>query len=433
VRQEGDTLAIENGAGELRLRVPPATTAVLERLDGTLTVRGIQSLSVDRIDGDVVVEEIGGEVHLRDLDAGLRAAHVQSLQVEDGPQPDRRVKNVIVDDAGAVQIDNVDGDCTVRNVAGSFRCNNIGGNLTLTGNDQTAVVGANVGRALEVAGARSLHIANVGTHAVVRAVGGDVRLGNIGANCAVDEVGGNLALVNVGGSLTIRRVGGVDRIGNIGGNLTLHAAPLATGSIPHDGLRITVGGNARIELPDAANIRIEAMVGGAIRAERGFISGPGKSTVVFGDGSARLHIVAGGNVELHGGGVPRAVDGAWSGPEGFGAQFRDFGAQFGELGASFGSMGADIGRAVSQAFAGIGPEVSRAVAEAWEPWARSRANPTTSSHRPAGDPARSPSAATGATERLDPDRQAAREAVLRMVATGRITPDEGASLLDALG
>ena len=42
VRQEGDILAVEDAAGELRLRVPPATTAVLERLAGTLTVRGIQ-------------------------------------------------------------------------------------------------------------------------------------------------------------------------------------------------------------------------------------------------------------------------------------------------------------------------------------------------------------------------------------------------------
>ncbi|MDQ3900881.1 MAG: hypothetical protein M3319_10725, partial [Actinomycetota bacterium] len=78
MRQEGDTLAIENGAGELRLRVPPATMAVLEWLDGTLTVRGIQSLRADRVDGDVVVEEIGGETHLRDLNADLRAARVQS-------------------------------------------------------------------------------------------------------------------------------------------------------------------------------------------------------------------------------------------------------------------------------------------------------------------------------------------------------------------
>jgi hypothetical protein len=270
-------------------------------------------------------------------------------------------------------------------------------------------------------------------HAVVRSVGGDVRLGNIGANCDVDGVAGNLALVNIGGSLTIRRVDGVDRIGNIGGNLMLHAAPLATGSIPHDGLRITVGGNARIELPDAANVRIEAMVGGTIRTGRGFISGPGKGTVIFGTGAARLHIVAGGNVELHGGGAPRTAGGAWSGPEGFGAQFEDFGARFGDFGASFGSMGAEIGRAVSAAVAGIGPQVSQVFAEAWEPWARSRANPNMGGHRPARAPVGSTPSATGAAGRPDPDRRAEREAVLRMVATRRITPEEGATLLDALG
>lgn len=442
VTRQGDTLTIKGAVEGVRLRVPAATTAELERVTGNLTVRGIRSLTVDGAGGDVEVEQIADAVRLRDLGADLQVRHAATLRVEDGPRRERRVRDVAISDVGAVEIDNAGRNCVIDDVADTVRYRNIGAHLTVRAAGRVTVVGGNVGGDLTLHGVGRVEVANIGANAEVHGVQGDARFENIGANCEIDGIAGQLAVGHIGGNATIRRAGGVRQIGNAGGNLVLENASLATDAFPPAGLRIAVGGNARIELPEEADILIEAMVGGVVKVDGGERAGPGPQTLRYGAGTVRLHIIAGGNVELLGGGTPK-VSGGWKdsfGPNFFGKEFFDagfgkawkghFGSAF--VGAGLGRMGGEIGRAVAEAVSDIGVQVQEAVAGAQSARERGQQGPSTGRGHSAAATATAPPPATGRTGRLDAGARAERELVLRMVADGRITPEQGAALLDAL-
>ncbi len=110
---------------------------------------------------------------------------------------------------------------------------------------------------------------------------------------------GAFSIGPVGGNAEIQATGGVHEVGNIGGNLMLEAAPLivAAGA----SAQIIVGGNARLVLPNDADLSIHAIIGGVVYGAGISSLAIGMATISYGAGRARLDLTVGGNLELQGG------------------------------------------------------------------------------------------------------------------------------------
>jgi hypothetical protein len=359
ISQEGNALLIRSVRGDMRLRLPAGTAVTLADQQGDVSIQGSGAVNLTGVSGDVRLHTIEGPIT-------VQGAGALRLSYERNRRPQRHLSY----------------DVQVRDVR-SFEFDNVPGNLT------THTCG-------QVAGE------NVGGNCTIGEVGGELRLRNIGGNADINAVAGSLELRNIGGNAELREVGAVRRIGNVGGNLTLVNAVLAAEAPPE---RFAVGGNARIELPDQANLTIGALVGGSVKIPAtGRSAGPGMITVVYGNGAAQLRLIAGGNVELHGGGTPQVSGKPWN------HMGAEIGREMGRIGAELGRAGAEIGRAVAEAFSAGSDDRDRE-----RSWQQVAERVRGAEDQPVTD-----------------DTREERLIILRMIAEKRISAEDGAALLDAL-
>jgi hypothetical protein len=386
--QEGETLAIRGARGHLHLRVPGETA---------VTVQG----------------QCGG-VHLRSLYGAAQVDGAQSFRIEGDGNWRRWLRawrwnshDVEIRNVGVVDLDYVIGNLTLSDVQ-SADARAIGGNATAQG----------------IKG--DLRIKNVGGSSTLEEIGGNLEVGNVGGNCDVRGVDGNLQITNVGGNADVRGAGTVLKLGNIGGNLTLNEAQLSSSFAAEQPVRVAVGGNAQLELPDQPDLTIHAVVGGSVNGEGVASRGGGMLTLVYGAGSGRLNVMTGGNLELRGGGAPQVsgMSGSDWGEVGrkFGKTGRELGRIGRELGREFEGVGRDLGREfgglgreLGREFADMGREIGRAMAEAFD----ARRDESPRRERPVS------------AERAAEIKEQ-RATIIRMVAEKRINAEEGAALLRAL-
>jgi hypothetical protein len=268
ISQEQAALVIHDARGDMRLRVPAAT-----------------EIAIDNHQGDVRIAAIDASVRLRDIDGSAFVSGAALLVIERDHllrrrrwSPLRPRRDVEAHEIGTAEIAQVHGNLLLvavqRAVAGD-----VGGNATVR----------------SVAG--DLTLGEVGGNCEIAQVGGDVALGSVGGNCWLENISGGVRARHVGGNADLRSTGPILALGSIGGNLTLAGAPLGqeASSAPIDGM--SIGGNARIELPAQANLTVDAIVGGSIKG-RNVLNGPGMRTIVHGDGAGRLRLTVGGNLTL---------------------------------------------------------------------------------------------------------------------------------------
>jgi hypothetical protein len=264
VAEEDGALALRGLVGELRLRVP--TTA---------------DIAVEKHDGDVTITATGITVRLREIYGRSNVTGAATLLVERDPdrrererRPEQVRRTVEAREIGTAQIAAAPDDLLIDK-ARRATVNAVGGNATMR----------------EIA--EDLEIYAIGGSCEIRQVGGDLTLGEVGGSCSVESVAGVVRVRTVGGSAAFRATGPIAGLSSVGGSLELHQALLE----PASETSMTVGGSARVELPDQPNLTINAVAGGSISG-RGGLSGHGVRTIVYGDGSARLTLVAGGSVTL---------------------------------------------------------------------------------------------------------------------------------------
>jgi SHOCT-like domain len=264
VELEGETLVIRRANGDLLLRVPADTTVAIAGQRGDVTARGIHALGIEHAEGSVQVAAIGGEVRLRDIYGKTSADDVESLVIERDTRPHQhRLRK-------------------------------------------------RLRREIDISNTRTIEIAEASDDLTIT-MAQRVAVGPVGGNATVREVAGELRTGTIGGNAYIRATTAVLQIGNIGGNLTLDAAPLTIEVGEHAG-RLVVGGNARLEFPDDANLAIHATLGGKIHgAGINSTFAGGMATISYGAGAVRLDLIVGGNLELSGG-TPEISSALWGGP-----------------------------------------------------------------------------------------------------------------------
>ena len=266
--REGDGLVIHQARGDMRLRVPAAT-----------------EIMIDNHQGDLRIAAIDGSVRLRDIDGSVFVAGVALLVIERDHllrgrrwSPLRPRRHVEAREIGVAEIAEVHSDLLLL-TAQRATVGDVGGNATAR-----SIVG-------------DLTLGDVGGNCEVAQVGGDLALRSVGANCVIENISGGARARHVGGNADLRATGPILTLGSIGGNLTLADAPLGQAAVPTTISNVSVGGNARVDLPPQANLAVDAIVGGSIKG-RNVLNGPGIRTIVYGDGSARLRLTVGGNLTL---------------------------------------------------------------------------------------------------------------------------------------
>jgi hypothetical protein len=347
-----EAFTIENAHDNLRLRVPADAEIVVDRAHGDVVVRGVRTLTLNDARGDVLVEDIENGVRIDTVGGDLEIHDVDSLTLTGASGGDVTIRSAVVvaaqqvggdaevTDAQTVTLDNVGGDCSVIS-SESFRYGTIGGDLQAEGNARTVVVGGGVGGDAAIKAVGSAQLGDIGGDCAVKMVGGDLHLGSVGGDCAIADVNGEVRLGSVGGDADIKAERAGAWVGNIGGDLHLSSA-----FPPGSTTRITVGGDAAIELPHEASVALRATVGGDVSGERIAASGGGMFTAVYGEGAAKLDLIVGGDLALRGGGAPRTSSSAWSGLN-FGEELGRMGE---ELGREFNRMGEDLERELSGMF-----------------------------------------------------------------------------------
>jgi len=267
ISQEDQALIIHEAHGDMRLRVPAATEIAIENHTG--------DLRIETIDGSVRLRDIAGNVFV----SGAGMLTIERDQLLRGRewglrQPRRDVEAHAI---GAAEIAEVHG-------------------TLLLSDSQRAAVGEVGGNARVTGIAGDLRLGDVGGSCEIVQIGGTLAVANIGGNCQIENISGSLRAGHIGGSADIRAAGPLLALGSIGGNLTLTDARLGQEAVAAPAGSIAIGGSARIELPEQADLTINAIVGGGISG-RGVGSGPGIRTIVYG-GAARLHLTVGGHLTL---------------------------------------------------------------------------------------------------------------------------------------
>ena len=361
--QEGDSLMLGSCDSDLALRVPPDTEIRASNVEGDVSISNVRRVELQRIDGDVALENIGlgvdieliGEAIAIDRISGdLSVQNASSLRTKEAIEGDVAITDValiqmeradgdlFLKHTETAMIGSVSGDMSVEDIADALSCGNVGGDCHIEGGEHAELTIGNAGSDLVVEHAASLRLGSIASDCVLRYVRGAAEIGNIGADASFDDIGGNVQAANIGGDASLKNLQGSIEIGNVGGDLALDAS-FPAGSVT----RLRVGGDAVVKLPPHPDLTFRATVGGDIAGPT-MMSGKNGNLInqTYGNGAAQLELFVGGDLALRGGDQPRNS----SSSGGWGADFAAEMSELNRLGQELGRMGQELGREISAAF-----------------------------------------------------------------------------------
>ncbi len=261
-----------NSQGDLDLEVPSLTEIEVDfaggdaqvvnlrgvlkisQVRGDLEIRNAGTSSVDKVDGDLEIQHITGDL----------AVNHAGGDVE------------IEDISGAAALSKAGGDLEVKDVKGSLAINSVGGDLSINSIGQVSI--GLVGGDLEGVDIRGSLVA--------RRIGGDVDLDNLLGKLVVDTVGGELTL---NGETAFRA--------SIGGDAEIGIVKAFSGDAS-----LNAGGDISLTLPTGIQARLEiASGGGRISMDSADEKYDFRSLVqnfTFGNGTSRIILRAGGDVQI---------------------------------------------------------------------------------------------------------------------------------------
>jgi DUF4097 and DUF4098 domain-containing protein YvlB len=381
LQSEDDVVMIQDCENSVELAVPYEQIIMAREIDGNVSIEYVRQVEIQEINGNVSLKAIKGEVTLGNIDGDLVVEDIPHMHARGNINGDVRCErakrlelstvggNLELKDGIEASFHNVTGDVDILHTS-STQGGHVGRDCRIEGNGDSSVVLKNVGQDLDVSGIGKLQVHNVGKNCQVHdservqlmighiglnlevAGASSLRAHTIGCDCSLRDIQGNVSLDHVGSSMTVAGVAGNFQIGNIGGNAELKGIRGLLGissvggnvfveaSFPSESVtRLRAGGNVHLVLPNNANLTIQAMVGGIVHGQ-GAVSAMGNHvTLIYGDGTARLDVSAGGNLELYGAQTPKSTStysGNW---ENFASnwqnQWQDMARQWHGAGAEF--------------------------------------------------------------------------------------------------
>lgn len=318
LHQENDTITITDCKGDLSLWIPSIRGIVFPLVTDIIGTALSRSATIEGA-GNVELKDVGGNVALRKIYGNVELANVSEVAELNAIGGNLHAVNMPV--LRAQQ--GIGGNASLLDVR-KQEIDAIGGNLMITGADTATctAVGGN------------LDIERVATSVHCDTVGGNCEVyKSPEAQISVHTVGGNF--YTDGAAVIQSSIVG----GNLKANLTMPAGSQS---------KLHIGGNATVTLPENANVSVHATVGGSASGPSGvYRRSGGFVSLVYGDGSARLHLTVGGNLKLLG-----STEARVSGP---GEAWQDFGASWSEFGEAWSDFGREMGREMRK----MGRELSR--------------------------------------------------------------------------
>jgi hypothetical protein len=464
-------VAMENIAGDAGLENVGAAIEIAE-IGGDLTVENSPVLRVRHI--------IGG-------DAAIKQVGMVEMETVGGDCSVERSETVLVSTIG--------GDLSAKEVTAALRCGVVSGDANVQGLASTEVMLGNTGHELTISRAESVQVGNIGGDGDLRDVRGDVEIGHSGSDLSIYSVGGNVQMGSVGGDATFKGLQGNLGAVKIGGDLYLQAAFApdsmtrmqvggdATIILPDD---TNLSINARVGGDISGRSIIASRSGNLIN----LVYGNGAAHLDLSVGGD-LALRGGGNPRSSSSASGPGGSKNWAG---FGSEFANLGRELSKLGQD---LSREIASAFSEAGWSRGASVADDIARKADEMARRSQQKADDATRRANEHASRINIRLNDREwRMDPERldrireqarQAAnegvtgayeaieravsnmgmpsrpvqpvqpvspvdpvepiqeseeaahididqeREAILRMIAEGRVTPEEGDMLLEALG
>ena len=291
-----------------------------------------------------------------------------------------------------VRILTVNGDMSVRGLAGDFEVDDINGDVAIRD-------------------AGKVTLGAVASDFSLRGALGDVRVKSVGGDASLRGVNGSLTLDSVSDDLAIRGVGGNLKV-DVDQDVVVHLAPK-----PGQEYSVVAGDDILLILPSEANATL------TMHADAISVDWPGvepentnSRIVTLGDGSAKIKLDAGGDVL-----VTNRIDAAESADEhgNFAGMMFDWGSWGREIGEYWGNYGREMGERISRRAQEAARRAERKVRHG-------------TGHRSARmkwtwDMNNIPKA-----PKREPVSEEERMTILRMLAEKKITSEEAEQLLSAL-
>ncbi len=361
--QEGNALILANCAGDIKLRVPYDTEVRVEGLAGDVFAQDTRRIELKDVRGDVELKNIGADASLENIGEAIfltdiggdldvqRASSLRARRKIGGDADLQDVSLIEIETVGGdltirraktVTVGNVGGDLEVDDLSEALRCGNLGGDCEIAGSSQAEINLGNIGGDLEITGALLVQLGNTGADASIHDVQRGMNIGNIGGDASIIGVGGDLKAGRIGADATLRGLNGSIYVGGIGGDLDLQAV-----FAPASRSQLHVGGDARVALPDDANLALQATVGGSVSGTSVSFGGGGSLIrLVYGEGAAHVNLSVGGDLSLRGGGSPQVSSASMP--------WWEFGQEMAELGQEMARMGQELGEEFKEIFSDLG-------------------------------------------------------------------------------
>ena len=286
----------------------------------------------------------------------------------------------------------VNGDMSVRGLAGDFEADAVNGDVAIR--DAGEVILGAVESDFSLRGAR-----------------GDVHVKSVGGDASLREVNGSLTLDSVADDLAIRGVGGNLKV-DVDADVVVHLEPK-----PGQEYSVVAGDDIMLILPESANATL-TLSGDKINVHLPNVQPEDSASrvVMLGDGSAQIKLNAGGDVL-----VTNRQDAPESADEfgNFAGMMFDWGSWGREIGQEWGNIGREWGDRISRQAQEAAQRVERKV--------RHAAHRRNARMKWTWDFDNMPKA-----PKREPVSEEERMTILRMLAEKKITSEEAEQLLSAL-
>ena len=232
-----------------------STVRTRDDLMGDATFTECSALDVENVYGDLTltsvaeakIGNVGADLRVQDGLATLHCSNVGGdCQVQGGGNAEVLLHNVggdlTVNDGVRVQVKNVGADCHIQgNANAEIKCGNVGGNFATTGAAQVQL--GNIGSDCKLRDVQGdVVLGHIGSSVDLVGVGGNLRAGSIGSDAQFKGVRGSIEVSHIGADLLLQADFPPDSATRllVGGNMCIVLPENANLSI-----RATVGGSIR--------------------------------------------------------------------------------------------------------------------------------------------------------------------------------------------
>jgi SHOCT-like domain len=196
----GEAIAIDRISGDLYVQNASSLRS-REAIEGDVALTNVALIQMERADDDLILKHtetvmigsVSGDMSVEDIADALSCGNVGGdCHIEGGEHTELTIGNVgsdlVVEHAASLRLGSIAGDCLLRYVGGTAEIGNIGGDASFKN------IGGNV------------QAANIGGDASLESLQGSIEIGNVGGDLALDASfpAGSVTRMHVGGDAAIK-------------------------------------------------------------------------------------------------------------------------------------------------------------------------------------------------------------------------------------